>query len=145
MLPAWVWGLLSSPMLESTKLSNRTTTYARVILIGLGVNLGSGLLLVPVFSLKGAAISTTIGHLCIHLQTMRTSGMWENSQCRSLMILQLIAGLFLHIAATVLALSNSIDTEWIRWTVPLSFFLLATLLILRPTGDGLPTIRQIQS
>ena len=145
MLPAWVWGLLSSPMLESTKLSNRTTTYARVILIGLGVNLGSGLLLVPVFSLKGAAISTTIGHLCIHLQTMRTSGMWENSQCRSLMILQLIAGLFLHVAATVLALSNSIDTEWIRWTVPLSFFLLATLLILRPTGDGLPTIRQIQS
>ncbi len=145
MLPAWIWGLLSSPMLESTKLSNRTTTYARVILIGLGVNLIAGLLLVPIFSLKGAAISTTIGHLCIHLQTMRTSGMWQSPQCRSLMMLQLIAGILLHIAATVLALSSSTDTELMGWAVPLSLFLLATLMILKPTGNGFRIIRQIQS
>ena len=145
MLPAWVWGLLSSPMLETTKLSERTTTYARVILIGLFVNLGAGLFLVPTFSLKGAAISTTIGHLCIYLQTIRTSGMWNNQECRILMKRQLIAGSLLHIAATVIALSGSIDTELMKWAVPLSCFLFATVIILKPPEEGWPTIRQIQA
>ena len=145
MLPAWVWGLLSSPMLESTKLSERTTTYARVILIGLVVNFGSGLLLVPTLSLKGAAISTTIGHLCIYLQTIRTSGMWNNSQCRSLIMSQLIAGTLLHVAATVLALSNSIDTELMTWAIPLGCFVSATLIVLKPPEGGWPAIRQIQA
>ncbi|DAC27194.1 MAG TPA: hypothetical protein D7H85_01655 [Candidatus Poseidoniales archaeon] len=144
MLPAWVWGLLSSPMLESTKLSNRTTTYARVILVGLAVNLTAGLLLVPTFSLKGAAISTTIGHLCIHLQTIRTSGMWNNLQCRSIMTMQLIAGILLHIAATTLALTKSIESTWIKLGIPLCCFVLATLLILKPTRADWSTVRQVQ-
>jgi hypothetical protein len=99
---------------------------------------------VPTFSLKGAAISTTIGHLCIHLQTIRTSGMWNNLQCRSIMTMQLIAGILLHIAATTLALTKSIESTWIKWGIPLCCFVLATLLILKPTREDWSTFRQVR-
>jgi len=65
MLPAWIWAMLGAPVFEASKVLSNTWLHTILLAMGLATNVVIGLLLIPTWSLRGAALSMIAGHVVI--------------------------------------------------------------------------------